>query len=225
MLKYGVPIVDFFIPGFCPSCKTKLPPRTLVCRDCLRQIKIADQKRILSEYTRKFSGSGVIKHFTSCFVFEKDKNLQHIIHSLKYEKKFLLGVYLGTLLGETVARNFDGYKIDLIVPVPLHHLKKAEREFNQSDYIARGVSRVTGIKIHSRLIKRKRYTESQTTMNISERENNTRGAFVPKKRLKGESVLIIDDVITTGSTVKECGRILMDAGAGSVYAASVAIAD
>ena len=225
MLKYGVPIIDFFIPRFCPSCREKLPPRTFICRYCLRQIKTADKERILSEYIRKFSGSGVIKDFTSRFVFEKDKGLQHIIHSLKYEKKFLLGVYLGTLLGETVARNFERYKIDFIVPVPLHHLKKVEREFNQSYYIAKGLSRVTGIKINNSLVRRKRYTASQTTMNISEREDNIRGAFVPGKRLSGENLLIVDDVITTGSTVKECGRILMKAGAGSIYAASIAIAD
>jgi ComF family protein len=158
-------------------------------------------------------------------VFEKDKELQHIIHSLKYEKKFLLGVFLGSLLGETIKNEFTDYKIDFVVPVPLHHLKKAEREFNQSFYIAKGISKKTGIRVNNKLVKRKRFTESQTTMTLSEREENIKEAFIPGKKLSGENILLVDDVITTGSTIKECGRVLLDAGANKIYAASIAIAD
>ncbi len=227
MLKnFGIPLIDFFLPRFCPSCKTKLSSGSyFICEECLRNILKPDPGRINSEFEKKFAQSTVISDFTSQFVFERGKELQQIIHSLKYERKFLLGVFLGNLLGETINREFSKYWIDAVVPVPLHHLKKAEREFNQSLYIAKGIYKVTGIKVRNRLIKRKRYTESQTTLNISEREENTRGAFVSRKKLKGENLLLVDDVITTGSTICECGKILLDAGAGKIYAASIAIAD
>ena len=225
MVNFSTSFIDLIIPRFCPCCKTKLTSGSFfVCKECLDKIKKPDEKRLNREFKRKFADSNIISDFTSHFVFEKDKEIQNIIHALKYEKKFLLGVFLGTLLGETITKSFAGQKIDLMVPIPLHHLKKAEREFNQSFYIAKGIHKITGIKVSTRLIKRKRYTESQTAMDIFEREENIRGAFISTKKLKGENILIIDDVITTGSTTRECGRVLLNAGAGKIYAASAAIA-
>lgn len=113
----------------------------------------------------------------------------------------------------------------MMVPVPLHHLKKAEREYNQSFYIAKGIRKAAGIRIYNRQISRRRFTESQTSKNLSGREENMRGAFASVKKLNNENILLIDDVITTGATIRECGRVLLDAGAGKVFAASVAIAD
>lgn len=217
---------DFFIPGFCPACKTKLDSgSSYVCESCLSKIKKPGQELISSEFKRKFAGSGIILDFTSQFIFQKDKELQHIIHALKYEKRFLLGIFLGKLLGETINKDFSKYKLDAVVPVPLHHLKKAEREFNQSYYIAKGISKITGIKVNNHLLKRARYTESQTTMDLTEREENINKAFVKRKKLNGEHILIVDDVITTGATIRECGKVLLDAGADKIYAASVAIAE
>lgn len=224
--EFVISLIDLLLPRFCASCKTKLSSgSSFICEECLSKIKRPDPLRINSEFEKKFAPSSIISDFTSQFVFERGKELQQIVHSLKYEKKFLLGVFLGILLGETIKKDFSKYQIDAVVPVPLHHLKKAEREFNQSLYIARGIFKATGIKVRSRLIKRKRYTESQTTMNISEREENIRGAFVSRKKLDGENLLLVDDVITTGSTISECGKILLDAGAGKIYAASIGIAD
>ncbi len=221
-----ISVIDFFLPRFCPSCQKRLEDSSsLICNKCLSAIKTADSGRLRSEFNRKFAESGIINDFTSRFIFEKDKNLQQIIHSLKYGKKFLLGTFLGTLLAETIKTDFCGYKIDMIVPVPLHQLKKAEREYNQSLFIAKGISKATGISIRSRQIKRKKYTESQTSMNLAKRDENIRGAFVSPKKLNGENILLVDDVITTGATIRECGRVLQGAGAGKIYAASVAVAD
>lgn len=226
MGDFGVSLVDFILPRFCPSCKKRLPADSFpVCRECMKSIKKAEPGRLESEFNRKFAADGIISAFTSCFVFEKEKRLQQIIHSLKYEKKFLIGVFLGNLLGERIIKDFSKYTINIIVPVPLHHLKKAEREYNQSFYIARGVSKVIDIKISNRQIKRKRYTESQTTMNLTEREKNIRDSFSSRKKLNGQNILIVDDIITTGSTIRECGKVLLNAGADKIFAASVAIAD
>lgn len=226
MRNYGVDLIDIILPRFCTSCKTRLTPGVLfICENCLGNIKKPDPRRIKLEYDKKFSDGHIISGFTSQFIFERGKELQQIVHSLKYERKFLLGVFLGRLLGETIMREFSQYALDIVVPVPLHHLKAAEREFNQSLYIAKGIHKVTGLKVSSRLLKRKRYTQSQTTMNITDRDNNIRGAFVSRKKLNGENILLVDDVITTGSTIRECGRTLMSAGAGKIYAVSVAVAD
>ena len=115
----------------------------------------------------------------------------------------------------------------MVIPIPLHHLKKAERGFNQSYYIAKGISSQTSIAVKSNIIKRMRFTQSQTTMTLKEREENVEGAFKVRKteNVKGKSVLLVDDVMTTGATINECGKVLLEAGANKVYAVSVALAD
>ncbi len=219
---------DFFLPRFCPSCEKKLlTDEFVVCPECIGKIKLADDERIKSEFVRKFSSSGIISDFISLFVFEKDKELQHIIHSLKYNKRFTTGKFLGSILAENHKQKITGWKIDFIIPVPLHHLKEAERGYNQSFYIATGLSKGLKIPAAKNFIKRKRFTESQTTMNLKERQENIEGAFKAKRNLnlKRKNILLVDDVITTGSTIGECGKVLLKAGANKVYAVSVAIAD
>jgi ComF family protein len=106
-------------------------------------------------------------------------------------------------------------------------LKKAERGYNQSFYICKGLSRELNIPLKNHFIKRKRFTQSQTTMDFEERQKNIRNAFKIRNGLglKGKNILLVDDVITTGSTISECGRVLLECGVNKVYAASVAIAD
>ena len=221
-------ILDFILPRFCPSCNKKLSPdESTICPECLNKIQVASSDRLDHEQNRKFLTKNIISGFTSLYVFEKDKELQKIIHSLKYNQRFLIGKFLGELLGNARVQKISGWQIDFIIPVPLHHLKKADRGYNQSLYIAKGISKSIGMPIKNRILKRQRFTQSQTTMNLKEREENISGAFVVRntKKLKGKNVLLIDDVITTGATTNECGKVLLEGGAIKVYAASVAIAD
>lgn len=224
-MKFLAEIYDFFIPRFCASCGTKLKEYDeVLCFNCEKQLLPAGEERIQREYSRKFEDEKIIDDFFPLYVFEKEKELQDIIHGLKYKKKFKSGLFLGRKLAGYLQDRFP--EIDLIVPVPLHHLKKAERGYNQSFYIARGAGRISKIKVAG-ILKRTRFTQSQTKMNLTERRNNMAGAFKLKRRYKvtGKNILLLDDVITTGATVSECGRVLKEAGANKIYAASVAIAD
>ena len=117
--------------------------------------------------------------------------------------------------------------MDLIIPIPLHQLKKAERGYNQSFYIAKGLGEILNVTASDRIVKRRKYTESQTTMTLVERQENISDAFKirNKKIINGKVILLIDDVITTGATISECGKILLDSGAKKIFAASIAIAD
>jgi ComF family protein len=227
-LSIITPLFDFFLPRFCFVCNRKLEPDTVViCPDCLSKIQLADRERLEEEYKRKFYGNGIIIDFKSVFVFEKDKELQHVIHALKYEKRFSIGLFLGKVLGKTLREIIPSWEINLIIPVPLHHLKKAERGYNQSAYIAKGLSKELKLPYNERAIKRTRFTESQTTMTLQERQANIEGVFAVrnKNKVKAKNILLVDDVITTGSTISECGKVLLEAGTNKIYAASVAIAD
>lgn len=219
-------LFDFFLPRFCPGCKKKLTIEDKpVCNECVASILLTNEKLLEREFNRKFSSTKVIKDFYSKFVFENNKELQHIIHSLKYDKKFRVGIYLGELLGEGL-RELN-WQIDLILPIPIHHLKKAERGYNQSDFIAKGLSKSLKAPGSSNTVKRIRYTETQTDLNLNERAENVANAFKLKKpkKVKGKNILLVDDVITTGATILECGTILVSSGAKTVYACSVGIAE
>ena len=219
---------DFFIPRQCPGCKNKLlTSETAICDNCLSSIKFADNERLETELERKFLSTKIISDFTSLFVFEKDTAIQSYIHSIKYNKRFLNAEFLGKLMGEKLSTKIKKWEVDYLVPVPLHQLRIAERGFNQSRYIAAGISKVMGIRVINRILKRIKYTETQTNLSLPEREKNISGAFKIRRErsIKNKSFLLVDDVITTGATIRECGKVLLQAGANKIFACSAAIAD
>ncbi|MCK9425591.1 MAG: ComF family protein [Ignavibacteriaceae bacterium] len=227
-MKLLFAIFDFILPRFCPACQKKLSLiEKLICEDCRNTFVSTDEQLLQFEYERKFSESKVISDFYPLLVFVKDSPLQQVIHQIKYQKKFLLAVELGKMLGNSLLKNKPGWKVDIILPVPLHSLKKAERGFNQSFYIAKGISKVTKFQVSHSIIKRKRYTESQTKKNLNERAENMSEAFIVKHadKIGGKNILLVDDVITTGATIRECGKKLQEYGAANIYAASIALAE
>jgi len=221
-------IFDFILPRFCPACNTKLPPdKKFICRSCRDSFVNPSTEFVQSEFEKKFAEEKIISGFFPLFLFQKDAPLQSAIHAFKYQKRFLLAVEFGQMLGERFGKQSSNWKIDLIIPVPLHSLKKVERGFNQSFYIAKGLSRSLKIPLLHGALKRNRFTESQTTKTLVERKENMAEAFIVKneKKIEGKTILLLDDVITTGATIGECGKILLAHGAKAVYAASLAIAE
>ena len=111
----------------------------------------------------------------------------------------MIGTFLGRELGKKIKNEIQSWNIHLILPVPLHQLKKAERGYNQSFYIAKGLSKELNIPVSSKILTRKKYTQSQTKMNFIERQQNIEKAFKVnnEKKIEGKNILVIDDVITT----------------------------
>lgn len=216
---------DFIVPRFCIVCDTPLNYSSIfICNECESEIQILGDSQITEEYEQHFTDNKFIDAYTSLYVFEENGNLQKLIHALKYEKKFKVGFFLGEKLSEVRKKTILSWNADLIIPVPLFNLKKIERNYNQAYYIAKGVGKNLNIQIKDNLIKRMKNTVSQTTLNMSEREENVHGAFsiLHKTKIKSKRIIIIDDVITTGATVKEIAKILKEAGAEKVFALSVA---
>lgn len=226
--NYSTKLFDLILPRFCCSCKIKLTVNEdTICQNCFSKIQRASEERLKREFERKFLNKNFISDFFAPFVFEKDKELQNVIHSLKYQNKFQVGIFLGKVLAQNIQLNRSNWQIDLIIPIPLHQLKKAERGYNQSYYIAKGISKFLSVPCSDRIVKRKKYTESQTTMTLTERQENISDAFKirNKNAVKGKNILLIDDVITTGATISECGNVILKSGAKNIFSASIAIAD
>lgn len=118
----------------------------------------------------------------------------------------------------------DAWSPDVVVPVPMHWLRRAVRGTSAADEIARGVAAGLGLPCR-RLLRRTRATPMQNTLPAGERRGNVRGAFRVRGRLAGRRVLLVDDVTTTGATLAACGEAAVSAGAAAVYAAAVARAD
>lgn len=228
MKNFYLTIFDFILPRLCASCGTKLTKEEkVICNHCKEQLTFADNERLEKEYLRKFSKNNSIDGFTSLFVFETGTSIQDLIHSVKYDNKFRNGNYIGQQIAANLKDRILSWQPSFIIPVPLHSLKKAERGYNQSYYIAKGISSVLKIPVKQNIIKRNRYTQTQTKLNMDERRENMRNAFLLRnnKVIKSSRIILLDDVITTGATVSECGRILKENGADKVFALSAAIAD
>ena len=164
-------------------------------------------------------------HFTAAVAAYRSRGL---VRQLVLDFKYGRHIYLRHLVGKWLiaALNDDrirGLAFDVIVPVPLHPTRERERGFNQSALLADLLSEHTGIASRPAL-ERIRYTTTQTAFDRVERMQNLRGAFRLRKsaNVRGLRVLLVDDVLTTGSTLSECARILKSAEALSVHAATAA---
>lgn len=199
----------------------------VLCPGCYESLLTVSSEMIIQEYNKKFESDNYISGFYSAFVFEKEGIIQKLIHELKYNKRFAIGTYLGKITSHLFHEKIENWSIDLIIPIPLFHLKKAERGYNQAYYISKGISSFTKIPLSTSSFRRKVFTPSQTKLNITERRNNIEGAFrvVNPKKIQDKNIMLVDDVITTGATISECARMLKQAGAKNIYACSVALAN
>jgi ComF family protein len=224
------PFSDFLFPPLCFVCDRRLENGDVrVCMECwssFRPFNVGD--KVWYELNGRFTDGGV-GGFLSCFYFEKEGKLQEVIHLLKYRGIKSMGVMLGREIGKRMRETGNFYDADYLVPIPLHKLKLRERGYNQSEMLCRGIREFTGIPVDTNLIRRRRYTQSQTQLDLKERKQNVEDAFeIPPKRLpevQRKTIILVDDVITTGSTMIACAREFVNAGTKTVLAVSAAVAE
>jgi ComF family protein len=150
--------------------------------------------------------------------------LKEAIHTFKYGGVFSLVRFLGDLLQPTLQTLAREYPLDVMIPVPLHIRRLRERGFNQALLLVKELNRRIEISYEGRVLKKIKDTPVQSSLKKRERRKNLTGVFQVKdmKALKGKSVVLVDDVYTTGATVNECSRTLLKAGAERVAVLTVA---
>lgn len=146
------------------------------------------------------------------------------LRQLKYHKGFWMAPDMAKLLQNCMTAEFPELEVDLVVPVPLHHARRRDRGFNQSDVLARELGKLLFRKTDAGVVRRIRPTTTQTNLTAPQRLSNVRNAFESRreKRLAGKRVLLVDDVMTTGATVNACAKALKQGGAVSVHVLTVA---
>src|SRR5262249_13297978 len=147
--------------------------------------------------------------------------LERVLHAFKYERHDFFAAPLGGLI-ETTLRAREDIAFDAIVPVPMHRSRLRRRGYNQAELLARAVARRIGLKHERTLLTKQSETATQSKLARAARAANVRAAFVASPRADGLSVLLIDDVSTTGETIRACANTLLSAGAARVCAAVVA---
>lgn len=221
-------LLNLVFPVYCPVCRTTLhSPGEVVCLKCElgmpRTGYIHDPDNPVSQI---FWGRSAIDCATSLFRFEKGSAYQSLLHHLKYKGAGHIGIYLGKLLGNEL-KDTEYASADMIVPVPLHPKKKRKRGYNQSELIGRGVSEILDIPMKNDLLLRPVRTSTQTRKNRYERAENMEGVFSISSSFQPEDqekILLIDDVVTTGSTLEACANELLKVPGITVMIATVACA-
>jgi competence protein ComFC len=150
--------------------------------------------------------------------------VRNAIHSFKYSQQMYWGRVLQRWMSQGVERYPELHDVDLLLPVPLHSVRQRERGFNQASVLVNALERILQKSSCTKTLKRIRSTETQTHLDREERMQNLNGAFKVQnpKAVSGKRVLLIDDVLTTGSTVSECAKVLKHAGATSVLVFALA---
>jgi competence protein ComFC len=198
--------VRFIDPPFCERCGTPYEGQITTPFEC------ANCRELALEFC--FARSAVIAR----------EGVLDIIHRYKYHRALCFEPFLADLLVSRAVPALATAQWDLIVPVPLHHARLREREFNQAERLARCLSVATGIPVETRLLRRVVPTQTQTLLSRPERLANVRRAFAMRrgKSLNGQRIVLLDDVLTTGATTSACAKVLRSAGAGEVCVWTVA---
>lgn len=161
------------------------------------------------------------------FYYRRKGDYARLLHLLKYHGRKDLGETIGRKMAAELALSGFFRGIDLLLPVPLHPNKQRRRGYNQSEYIARGISQVTGLPIDISSLVRNKDTESQTRKTAAQRQDNVAGIFSLRSSasLAGKHILLIDDVFTTGATVTACADALQAVEGLTVSVLTLACAD
>jgi ComF family protein len=231
MMHLFIPrLFQFLLPSRCPCCERFLEEGYRgICPNCLLEIHWIEPP-FCSRCGTPFASKEIESHLCGDCMTRKghvtaaralghyEGTLQELIHRWKYEGK----VHLSPLFGDWMARGLNHHwpprLFDLLIPVPLHIHRLRERGFNQALLLAKEVSRQTGLPYRSRTLRKRKPTVPQVSLSSQERRKGVRDVFhvAQQKEVEGKTILLVDDVYTTGATVNECAKVLLAEGAKRV---------
>ncbi len=202
-------LLDIVSPRSCQVCGVRLSVSEQgICAACSRHLPrtgfvLTPQD---NELAREFWGHADVDRAAALLYFAPKSDTARLIYGLKYFARPDIGVILGRMMATEFAPHgfFDG--VDVLLPVPLTRWRRWQRGYNQSEHIAQGISEVTGVPVDTVSLRRTKYTVSQTHLSWSEKKANVDNSFglSSKANLEGKHVMVVDDIITSGSTVLSC---------------------
>ena len=219
-------VLDLFYPPTCPGCGRDISDEPdLICHECWHRLTYLSGPfcRTCGHPTDGLVGPSLcdqcptpIPHFDLCrSVVVYCERMREIIHAYKFNGRRRLSQPLSRLLLWGYHRYYSGEQFDAVVPVPLHSSRLREREFNQATEMLRHLQKGAGFILDETLVRRIRSTTPQSGLSGSERQANVAGAFqvTDDSKARDRRIMIVDDMLTTGSTVSEIARVLKASGA------------
>ena len=207
---------DFFsllFPRLCYACGNQLMRNeSLICTECFVVIPRTNYHFVEDNpVAQLFWGRCLIEKAAAFSYYNKGSRIRKLIHNLKYNGIREIGYDLGRLYGLSLKTSGFINDIDIIIPVPLHPVKKRIRGFNQSETISMGIADATHLPVDLKSLARVLVSATQTKRSRYERWTNVEGIFqvLDSQTIMGKHVLLVDDVITTGSTIESCANELL----------------
>lgn len=222
-------LLDLFYPTLCIACENRLiMQEKFLCIECWHDLPVTNfHFNAENKVAQLFWGRVKIEYATAFFAYNKGSNYQHLIHFIKYKGLKELGFEVGSRFGTALTASPDFSSVDFVVPVPLHPKKQKIRGYNQSEWIAMGISESLKKPVSVNNLQRNLHTSTQTRKNRYERWENVENIFeiIRPDEFAGKHVLLIDDVVTTGSTLESCAFQLLQIENVKVSIATLAFAD
>lgn len=208
-------ILAILFPVRCPFCNEVIEHNEVVCETCREKINVKNIKSILT--TRNG------QNFVCLAPFTYTEPIRSAIHEYKFKGAKGFASPFGKYVADVLRENFDISTIDVITSIPLHKKRKKERGFNQSEIFAREISLLTGIK-YVELLRKVKNNKIQHKLSLDERIENVKNVYELREDVdvKGKTVVICDDILTTGNTMSECANVIFLAGAKQILGATIA---
>lgn len=207
-------VFDLWFPKLCAGCDTVLlAQEKVLCLHCLEALNfIPFTTKNFPEMYHQFYGKLCVQYVAALFFYHKEGGVsKSIIQNLKYRQREDIGIFLAHMCWQRFRYHPVFKEADIIVAVPLHSRKQKQRGYNQLHLFCETLSRLSNIPFDKRLLIRKRYTPSQTRKSFFKRSDNTTPVFELRfsREREGNHFLLIDDVITTGSTIEQVGNVIL----------------
>ena len=205
--------ISLLFPRLCYACGSHLMRNeSLICTECYVAIPRTNYHSIKDNPVEQlFWGRCMIEKAAAFSYYNKGSRIRKLIHNLKYKGIKEVGFELGRIYGLSLKASGFTDDIDLVIAVPLHPAKKRQRGFNQSEIISLGIADATGLSVNFDTLIRKVVSATQTKRSRYERWTNVEGIFqiTDTRSIAGKHILLVDDVITTGSTIESCTNELL----------------
>ncbi len=210
---YLTDFIDLLMPRCCICCQRKLlTDEKHLCISCLAQLPLSNdwkipQNNLKTELEELFP----IVYGAALLAYESESKYHQILHHLKYKEQPFVGNFFGEMLGKLILSNEVLSSADYICPIPLHPKKEKKRGYNQSFHLAQGIALRSKIPLLEDNIRRTRNTKTQTKMNFEERQVNMNSVFqcLNPAIFEGKHLILVDDVVTTGSTMGSCAQSIL----------------
>jgi ComF family protein len=226
---YLADFISLLFPELCPACgETLMANEHLICTDCHYNLPLTNfHLQADNIVAQQFWGKIHLESAYALYYFTKGGKVQNLMHHFKYSGMRHIGNLLGSIAGEQLTQNPKFAGIDCIIPVPLHKSRLKQRGYNQSTCFAEGLAAKMNSVVEDNNLVRIRATETQTHKSRFSRFENMQEVFAVRhpERLVNKHVLLVDDIVTTGSTLEACGIQLLKIPGLKLSIATIAYAE